>query len=298
MRYISYACRLDDDCSSAQFMHLRSFLSKLESLEDQSSEVLLTCKDLSSLNKIESFVSDLILRNTTISILTSDKRSKRFTDTTLVLDAFVGDYLVYVNDISHLDEIVNFDLSDDHLIWIKSTFDSRDSSYYDRLNKEFSAVVIPKDTVGFKISRQVANYVDSSEFDYYDVFTALAISTYSSNASTVSVKSNRYTSRYSDSDILELKTKFLKTSLHEYIDRKSLTLAEIIFSILFISIACIYSNAVLACLSIFSLILAVSDLILAHNENLAILQRQSLAAANKKRISGNFIKTVLNKKRC
>ena len=298
MRYISYACRFDDDCSSAQFMHLRSFLSKLENLEDQSSEVLLTCKDLSSLNKIESFVSDLILRNTTVAILTSDKRSKKFTDATLVLDAFVGDYLFYANDISHLDEVVNFDLSDDHLIWIKSNFDSKDSSYYERLNKEFDAVVIPKDTVGFKISRQVANYVDSSEFDYYDVFTALAISTYSSNASTVTVKSNRYTSRYSDSDIIELKTKFLKTSLHEYIDRKSLTLAEIIFSILFISIACIYSNVVLACLSIFSLILALSDLILAHNENIAILQRQSLAAANKKRISGNFIKTVLNKKRC
>ena len=298
MRYISYACRLDDDHSSAQLMHLRSFLSKLEKLEDQSSEVLLTCKDLSSLNKIESFVSDLILRNTTVAILTSDKRSKQFTDATLVLDAFVGDYLIYTNDISHLDEVVDYSLADDHLIWIKSSFDSLDSSYYERLNKEFGDIVIPKDTVGFKISRQVANYVDSSEFDYYDVFTALAISTYSSGASTVNVKSNRYNSRYSDSDILELKTKFLKTSLHEYIDRKSLTLAELIFSILFISIACIYSSSVLACVSVLSLILAVSDVILAHHENVTILQRQSLAAANKKRISGNFIKTVLNKKRC
>ena len=298
MRYISYACRLDDDHSSAQLMHLRSFLSKLEKLEDQSSEVLLTCKDLSSLNKIESFVSDLILRNTTVAILTSDKRSKQFTDATLVLDAFVGDYLIYANDISHLDEVVDYSLADDHLIWIKSNFASRDSSYYERLNKEFGDTVIPKDTVGFKISRQVANYVDSSEFDYYDVFTALAISTYSSGASTVTVKSNRYNSRYSDSDILELKTKFLKTSLHEYIDRKSLTLAELIFSILFISIACVYSSAVLACVSVLSLILVVSDVILAHHENVAILQRQSLAAANKKRISGNFIKTVLNKKRC
>ena len=298
MRYISYACRLDDDHLSAQLMHLRSFLSKLEKLEDQSSEVLLTCKDLSSLNKIESFVSDLILRNTTVAILTSDKRSKQFTDSTLVLDAFVGDYLIYANDISHLDEVVDYSLADDHLIWIKSNFDSRDSSYYERLNKEFGDTVIPKDAVGFKISRQVANYVDSSEFDYYDVFTALAISTYSSGASTVTVKSNRYNSRYSDSDILELKTKFLKTSLHEYIDRKSLTLAELIFSILFISISCIYSSAVLACVSVLSLILVVSDVILAHHENVAILQRQSLAAANKKSISGNFIKTVLNKKRC
>lgn len=298
MRYISYACKLDDDQSSSQLMHLRSFLSKLESLEDQHSEVLFTCKDLSSLQKIESFISDLILRNTTIAVLTSDKRSKSFTDTTLVLDAFVGDYLIYANDISHLDEALDQTLPDEHLIWITSRFDSLDSSYYERLNKDFGDTVIPKDTVGFKISRQVANYVDSSEFDYYDVFTALAISTYSSKASTVTVKSNRYTARYSNSDILELKTKFLKTSLYEYIDRKSLTLAEISFSILFILSACIYSNSVLASLSIFSLILAVSDLIVAHHENATILQRQSLAAANKKRISGNFIKTVLNKKRC
>ena len=298
MRYISYACKLDDDQSSAQLMHLRSFLSKLESLEDQHSEVLFTCKDLSSLQKIESFVSDLILRNTTIAVLTSDKRSKSFTDTTLVLDAFVGDYLIYTNDISHLDEVLDQTLSDDHLIWVRSKFDSSDSSYYERLNKDFGDTIIPKDVVGFKISRQVANYVDSSEFDYYDVFTALAISTYSSKAPTVTVKSDRYTSRYSDSDILELKTKFLKTSLHEYIDRRSLTLAELIFSILFISLSCFYSNSVLACISVFSLILALSDILLANHKHVTILQRQSLAAANKKRISGNFIKTVLNKKRC
>lgn len=298
MRYISYACRLDYDDSTSQLMHLRSFLSKLEKLEDQHSEVLFTCKDLSSLQKIESFISDLILRNTSVSILTSDKRSKRFTDTTLVLDAFIGDYLIYTNDISHLDEVLDHSLSDEHLIWIKSNIDDRDSRYYYRLNKEFNDTVVPIDAVGFKISRQVANYVDSSEFDYYDVFTALAISTYSANASTISVKSSRYTSRYSDSDILELKTKFLKTSLHEYVERKSSILAESIFSIIFISIACMYSNTILACVSILSMILVVSDLILAHNKNVIILQRQSLAAANKKRISGNFIKTVINKKRC
>lgn len=298
MRYISYACRLDYDDSTSQLMYLRSFLSKLEKLEDQHSEVLFTCKDLSSLQKIESFISDLILRNTSVSILTSDKRSKRFTDTTLVLDAFIGDYLIYTNDISHLDEVLDHSLSDEHLIWIKSNTDDRDSRYYYRLNKEFNDTVVPIDAVGFKISRQVANYVDSSEFDYYDVFTALAISTYSANASTISVKSSRYTSRYSDSDILELKTKFLKTSLYEYIERRSSILAELIFSIIFISIACMYSNTILACVSILSMILVVSDLILAHNKNVIILQRQSLAAANKKRISGNFIKTVINKKRC
>lgn len=298
MRYISYACRLDYDDSTSQLMYLRSFLSKLEKLEDQHSEVLFTCKDLSSLQKIESFISDLILRNTSVSILTSDKRSKRFTDTTLVLDAFIGDYLIYTNDISHLDEVLDHSLSDEHLIWIKSNTDDRDSRYYYRLNKEFNDTVVPIDAVGFKISRQVANYVDSSEFDYYDVFTALAISTYSANASTISVKSSRYTSRYSDSDILELKTKFLKTSLYEYVERRSSILAELIFSIIFISIACMYSNTILACVSILSMILVVSDLILAHNKNVIILQRQSLAAANKKRISGNFIKTVINKKRC
>lgn len=298
MRYISYACRLDYDDSTSQLMYLRSFLSKLEKLEDQHSEVLFTCKDLSSLQKIESFISDLILRNTSVSILTSDKRSKRFTDTTLVLDAFIGDYLIYTNDISHLDEVLDHSLSDEHLIWIKSNTDDRDSRYYYRLNKEFNDTVVPIDAVGFKISRQVANYVDSSEFDYYDVFTALAISTYSADASTISVKSSRYTSRYSDSDILELKTKFLKTSLYEYVERRSSILAELIFSIIFISIACMYSNTILACVSILSMILVVSDLILAHNKNAIILQRQSLAAANKKRISGNFIKTVINKKRC
>lgn len=298
MRYISYACRLDDDHSTSQLMHLRSFLRKLENLEEQFSEVLFTCKDLSGLERLESFISDIVLRNTTVSILTSDKRSKSFTDTTLVLDSFIGDYLIYANDIAHLDEVLDHRLSDDHLIWIKSSVNQRDSSYYEYLNKEFDDTVIPSDTVGFKISRQVANSIDSSEFDYYDVFTALAISTYSSRASTISIKSNRYFSRYSDPDILELKTKFLKPSLVEYIDRKSLTLFEMIMTIIFILLACSYSNTILAAISILTLILALGDILLAHNKQSMILQRQSLAAANKKRISGNFIKTVLNKKRC
>lgn len=298
MKYISYACRLDDDHSTSQLMHLGSFLRKLENLEDQSSEVLFTCKDLSSLEKLESFLSNIVLRNTTVSILTSDKRSKSFTDTTLVLDSFIGDYLIYANDISHLDEALDHSLSDDHLIWIRSSVNQRDSSYYEYLNKEFNDLVIPIDTVGFKISRQVANSVDSSEFDYYDVFTALAISTYSSGASTISVRSNRYLDRYSDSDILELKTKFLKPNLAEYLDRKSSTLLKLILAVIFILLAGIYSDAILAATSILILILALVDILFALHKQSIILQRQSLAAANKKRISGNFIKTILNKKRC
>lgn len=298
MKYISYACRLDDDHSTSQLMHLGSFLHKLENLEDQSSEVLFTCKDLSSLEKLESFLSNIVLRNTTVSILTSDKRSKSFTDTTLVLDSFIGDYLIYANDISHLDEALDHRLSDDHLIWIRSSVNQRDSSYYEYLNKEFNDLVIPIDTVGFKISRQVANSVDSSEFDYYDVFTALAISTYSSGASTISVRSNRYLDRYSDSDILELKTKFLKPNLAEYLDRKSSTLLKLILAVIFILLASIYSDAILTSTSILILILALVDILFALHKQSIILQRQSLAAANKKRISGNFIKTVLNKKRC
>ena len=286
MKYISYACRLDDDHSTSQAMHLGSFLRKLENLEDQSSEVLFTCKDLSSLERLESFLSNIVLRNTTVSILTSDKRSKSFTDTTLVLD------------ISHLDEALDHRLSDDHLIWIRSSVNQRDSSYYEYLNKEFNDLVIPIDTVGFKISRQVANSVDSSEFDYYDVFTALAISTYSSGASTISVRSNRYLDRYSDSDILELKTKFLKPNLTEYLDRKSSTFLKLILSVIFILLAGIYSDAILAATSILILILLLGDILFALHKQSIILQRQSLAAANKKRISGNFIKTVLNKKRC
>lgn len=298
MKYISYACRLDDDHSTSQMMHLGSFLRKLENLEDQSSEVLFTCKDLSILEKLESFLSNIVLRNTTVSILTSDKRSKSFTDTTLVLDSFIGDYLIYANDISHLDEALDHHLSGDHLIWIRSSVNQRDSSYYEYLNKEFNDLVIPIDTVGFKISRQVANSVDSSEFDYYDVFTALAISTYSSGASTISVRSNRYLDRYSDSDILELKTKFLKPNLAEYLDRKSSTLLKLILAVIFILLAGIYSDAILAATSILILILALVDILFALHKQSIILQRQSLAAANKKRISGNFIKTVLNKKRC
>lgn len=298
MKYISYACRLDDDHSTSQMMHLGSFLRKLENLEDQSSEVLFTCKDLSSLEKLESFLSNIVLKNTTVSILTSDKRSKSFTDTTLVLDSFIGDYLIYANDISHLDEALDHRLSEDHLIWIRSSVNQRDSSYYEYLNKEFNDLVIPIDTVGFKISRQVANSVDSSEFDYYDVFTALAISTYSSGASTISVRSNRYLDRYSDSDILELKTKFLKPNLAEYLDRKSSTLLKLILAVIFILLAGIYSDAIFAATSILILILALVDILFALHKQSIILQRQSLAAANKKRISGNFIKTVINKKRC
>lgn len=305
MQYISYAFHMDSSEIEKQLNDLNHILSILEERIYESSEVLITSEDLSFKNALEDmlkFKEDL--RSTSVSILTPDKRSKLFTKATLAVDAFFGDRLIYTRS---SDEMLQFlrsyykDRDNDHLIWIENSDLKRKTNrneieYYQELNRSFKDRVIPRRACGFSISRQVANSIDSSEFDYYDVFTALAISTFSKNAKTYTIDRVEHRSVYSDSDILELKAKFLKVSYFEFEKSPTTALAECVLFVVFLIASVLLLNVLLAILASICLILFVIDIVTAQNERLTVISRQSLAAANRKRVAGNFIRTIVNEK--
>lgn len=305
MQYISYAFHMDSSEIEKQLNDLKHILSILEERIYESSEVLITSEDLSFKNALEDMLKfKEALRSTSVSILTPDKRSKLFTKATLAVDAFFGDRLIYTRS---SDEMLQFlrsyykDRDNDHLIWIKNSDMKRKTNrneidYYQELNRSFKEQVIPRRACGFSISRQVANSIDSSEFDYYDVFTALAISTFSKDAKTCTIDRVDHRSVYSDSDILELKAKFLKVSYFEFEKNPNTAAAECIFFILFLIASVLLLNVILAILALICLALFAIDFVTAQNERLTVIARQSLAAANRKRIAGNFIRTIVNEK--
>lgn len=301
MEYISYAFHLENDDIDYQIKNLDLILTVLEQRIFESSELLITADDSSNLKYLEDLISAKELKTTSISLIVPDKRSKKFTKTTLVIDSFVGDRLVYTRSseelLIYLDQLKSH--TKDHLHWIENTSKKRDLEYryFENLSKEYCSEIIPAKTCGFSISRQAANSIDSSEFDYYDVFTALAISIYSANASSTEIlHSKNHSLHYSESDILELKSKFLKTSYLDFIKTDILVLIKLVLTIVeFILFILTFSTAV-GILMIFMTLISLHGISSAHSERLAVLNRQSLAAANRKRISGNFIKFVINKK--
>ena len=305
MQYISYAFHLDTLDRDKQLRDIYHILSILEERIYESSEVLITSEDLSFKSDLEDLLkSKEDLNTTSISILTPDKRSKLFTKTTLAVDAFFGDRLIYTRSSNEMLQFLRSyykDRDNDHLIWIENSDLKRKTNrneieYYQELNRSFKDHVIPRRACGFSISRQVANSIDSSEFDYYDVFTALAISTFSKDSKTLTIDRVSHSSVYSDSDILELKAKFLKVSYFEFEKSPTTALAECVLFVVFLIASVLLLNVLLAILASICLILFVIDIVTAQNERLTVIARQSLAAANRKRIAGNFIRTIVNEK--
>ena len=301
MEYISYAFHLENDKIDHQLKNLEVILTILEQRIFESSELLITADDSSHLKNLEDLISAKVLETTSVSLIIPDKRSKKFTKTTLVIDSFVGDRLVYTRSSEEL-LIYLYQLkshSKDHLHWIENTSKKRDLEYryFENLSKDYSSKIIPAKTCGFSISRQAANSIDSSEFDYYDVFTALAISIYSANASSTEIcHSKNHSLHYSESDILELKSKFLKTSYLDFIKADVLVLAKLVLMIFSFVTFILTFSTLIGIFMIFMTLISLYDLSSAQSERLIVLNRQSLAAANRKRISGNFIKFVINKK--
>lgn len=301
MEYISYAFHLENDMIDSQIRDLNGILTILEKRIYESSELLITADDSTHLKSIEELISGKVLETTSVSLLTSDKRSKKFTKVTLVIDAFIGDRLVYARSSEEL-LIYLYQLnshSKDHLHWIENSSKKIDveSQYFKDLSNDFKSEIIPAKTCGFSISRQAANSIDSSEFDYYDAFTALAISIYSTNASSTTINhSANHSLHYSKSDVLELKSKFLKPSYLDFLKTDVIILLESISTLIALIGFALSHSTIVGIFLLFLTIMTVFDMSSAQSERLAILSRQSLAAANKKRISGNYIKFVINKK--
>lgn len=301
MEYISYAFHLENELIDSQIRDLNGILTILEQRIFESSELLVTADDSSHLKDLEDLISRRVLETTSVSLIVPDKRSKKFTKTTLVIDSFVGDRLVYARSSEEL-LIYLYQLnshSKDHLQWIENSSKKRDLEYdyFKDLSNDYGAEIIPAKTCGFSISRQAANSIDSSEFDYYDAFTALAISIYSTNASSTKIcHSANHSLHYSKSDVLELKSKFLKPSYLDFLKTDVIILLESISTLIALIGFALSHSTVVGIFLLFLTIMTVFDMSSAQSERLAILSRQSLAAANKKRISGNYIKFVINKK--
>lgn len=301
MEYISYAFHLENELIDSQIRDLNGILTILEQRIFESSELLVTADDSSHLKDLEDLISRRVLETTSVSLIIPDKRSKKFTKTTLVIDSFVGDRLVYARSSEEL-LIYLYQLnshSKDHLHWIENSSKQSDLEYdyFKDLSNDYGAEIIPAKTCGFSISRQAANSIDSSEFDYYDAFTALAISIYSTNASSTKIyHSENHSLHYSKSDVLELKSKFLKPSYLDFMKTDVLVLTELILTIISFVIFISTHSTFVGIFMILLTLMSMHDMSSARSERLAVLSRQSLAAANKKRISGNYIKFVVNKK--
>lgn len=301
MEYISYAFHLENDSIESQLRDLNGIITILEQRIYESSELLITADDSSNLKSIEELISQRVLETTSVALITSDKRSKKFTKTTLVIDSFFGDRLVYTRSseelLIYLYQLRNH--SNDHLHWIENASKKKDVEYqyFKDLSNDYGSNIIPARACGFSISRQAANSIDSSEFDYYDVFTALAISIYSTSASSTKIlHAANHPSHYSKSDVLELKSKFLKPSYLDFVKKDIFILIESVSMIVSLLIFILSHSTFVGIFTIFLTIMTLFDMSSAQSERLAVLTRQSLAAANKKRISGNYIKFVINKK--
>lgn len=309
MKYISYATTVDSSFTQSELSDLVSTALSLNQIQDQISELLIAVTGAKNTIKkeIESRMSEIGYDRVAVSIIESDKLAKKYTAPTLIVDAFEGDYLVYTRSAEHLRYFVdNAKPIYNHLDWILDLAGDQHpiaKSYYRELNRAYGREIIPEETVGFIISRQVANSIDSSEFDYYDAFSALATSTYSdpSTAERISCPSHsghKLRQVYSKSDKLELMTKFLDlNTLPYYLHNHPLFLIN---GFVFIA-ACftmIYTGDMIQSIPVIVSAMAAFNMSNnADNRKTAIVAKQTFAAANKKKIAGRYLKTIVNTKK-
>lgn len=309
MKYISYATTVDSSFTQSELSDLVSTVLSLNQIQDQISELLVAVTGSKNTIKkeIESRMSEIGYDRVSVSIIESDKLAKKYTTPTLIVDAFEGDYLVYTRSAEHLRYFVDDNKSiGNHLDWIQDLNGTQHpitKSYYQELNQAYGQTIIPLEAVGFVISRQVANSIDSSEFDYYDVFSALATSSYSGPANTElidcpSAHGSKLKQVYSKSDKLELLTKFLDLNvLPYYLPNHPLFLVDVLVFV----VACVTmlstGDMIQSIPVIVSAITAFYMINDAANRKTTIIAKQTFAAANKKKIAGRYLKTIVNTKK-
>lgn len=317
MKYISYATTIDSSYTQSELSDLVSAVLSLNQIQGQISEVLIAVSGAKNFIKreIESRMSEIGYDRVAVSVIESDKLAKDYTTPTLIIDAFEGDYLVYTRSAEHLRYFIDSDKPiSGHLSWIQDLAGEQDpiaKSYYAKLNQAYHREIIPLETVGFVLSRQVANSIDSSEFDYYDVFSALAISTYSGPAMNELIdcptfNSNKLKRVYSRSDKLELVTKFLDLPTMPFYLDSYITFALTMLMFVSPTLVSIFAGDSLSSLesqlsmSFISIVGLITTVYLINNANHrknTIIAKQTFAAANKKKIAGHYLKTVINTKK-
>lgn len=309
MKYISYATTVDSSFTQSELSDLVSTVLSLNQIQDQISELLIAVTGSKNTIKkeIESRMSEIGYDRVSVSIIESDKLAKKYTTPTLIVDAFEGDYLVYTRSAEHLRYFVDNNKSiGNHLDWIQDLTRTQNpitKSYYRELNRAYGREIIPEETVGFVISRQAANSIDSSEFDYYDVFSALATSTYSDQSTAYRISCPSHNGHklkqvYSDSDKLELMTKFLDLNiLPYYLPNHPLFLIDVLIFV----VACVTMlstgdmiQSIPVIVSVITAFYMIND---AANRKTTIIAKQTFAASNKKKIAGRYLKTIVNTKK-
>lgn len=303
MKIISYAFDVERLCeeSISRIVSIALEIDHISIDNHQTSEVIITSASRSNLDLLQEAISDKIFRNTTVRLITSDKRSKTYTRATLVADTFVGDHLVLTRTANQMQSILfNHSIIDEsfnqHLTFLKrsSALNNRDFKLYSKLNEFYEETIIDESSFGFVASRQAINSVMSSEYDIYDLFVSLAISNF--DRSTVAVSAPSGSSVYSDNEILEILNKFSKTSISDHLNKMNVSISYALTVLSFLSAFYLKEHWLLSTLSI-PLTILIIEFISASTSHLSIISRQSFASSNKKYVAGNSIVDQINTKK-
>lgn len=261
-------------------------------------EIIITSPSEDLAKQLNELLSDAEFEVINTKIVFSMKRAKKYTLPTLFLESAIGDRMIYANTMHDLLAIIEQanhssefakDLSNrNHLTWLYSNSEES-TKLLKMLNQAYEENLIHESVTGFSFSRQLVNYIFSSEADPYDVFLSAAISKYKRNMLQYDIESELSKQiSYSISDEADLFTRFfmkpnLLTTTHSNI-------ANLIVSFLFIYAAYTLDlNLIEAILLPIILVLCKSGVLIAYNHLLVqnLASRQAFAAANKKSIAGD-----------
>lgn len=311
MKIISYAFDVPEFNSTnvPKIVDTIKSIDQISEKESQMSEVIITSESHLRDHLLEDALKNEIIRSTSIRVVASDKRSKKYTRPTLIADTFIGDTLIVTRTHYQMQELIFaqqwkknqfIEITSDHLTFIASSMSltPKDRSLYSNINSRYNDRIIDENTVGFVASRQSINSVMSSERDIYDLFIALATSNIPRSFKTMSIATTVEDEIYSDRESLEILTKFCRTSLMDHIStlEKLIAYAFICVTLLLQIVSQLYRPIDTSILTILTLSISILVSINASNSQQVMISKQSFAAANKRYVAGNAIVNQINKK--
>ena len=313
MKIISYSFDVQEFTSDnvKQIVDVIKSIDNIAEERSHLSEVIITTSSSANNSLLENVLTDQIIRSTSVKIVTSDKRSKTFTRSTLVADMFCGDTLIITRNyrqmstllfaLEHKKSITWDELFSNHLVFLATSnyFSEVDSRLYREINRRYGGnLLIHENTVGLVASRQSINSIMSAERDIYDLFVSFAVSNIDRTFRMIGTFDSSTRDVYKKDEVTEILSRFCNTSYVDHLSslRKSVLLLSIA-SIIFILVFSIKSHRfdMLPAAVMFATLSTFLALDSAYH-HLMIVSRQSFAAANKKYIAGNAIIHQINKK--
>lgn len=311
MKIISYAFDVPqfNNTNIPKIVDVIKSIDQISENENQMSEVIITSESHLRDHLLEAALEKEIIRSTSIRVVASDKRSKKYTRPTLIADTFIGDTLIVTRTFYQMQELIFaqqwkknqfLELTSDHLTFIASSMSltPKDRLLYSKINSRYNDRIIDENTVGFVASRQSINSVMSSERDIYDLFIALATSNIARSFKTMSIATSAEDEIYSDREALEILTKFCRTSINDHISsfERVVAYAFACLTILLQLVSYFYRPISTSVLMISTLLVIVVISINASNRQTAMISKQAFAAANKRYVAGNAVVNQINKK--